>query len=70
MKHFFIFMSAFIFLTSATAQTIGSKVSLTAVDGKPYTGTIIDMQGGKYKIKYDGFDFDAWLSKEQFSLAF
>jgi len=39
MKHIFVFLIAFIFLTSAIAQTIGSKVSLTAVDGKPYTGT-------------------------------
>src|SRR5674476_1552508 len=67
-KFIFMLVALIVICTASMSQTIGSKVSLTAVDGKPYTGTIIDMQGGKYKIKYDGFDFDAWLIKEQFSL--
>jgi len=68
MKHTFIFLLAFIFLTSVTAQTVGSKVSLTAVDGKSYTGTITDIQNEKYKVKYDGFDFEAWLINNQFTV--
>jgi len=68
MKRIFIFLLVFIFLTSATAQTIGSKVSLTAVDGKAYTGTITKIQGDKYNVKYDGFDFEAWLTGSQFTV--
>lgn len=51
------------------AQTVGSKVSFTAVDGKPYTGIVKEIQGNQYKIKYDGFDFEAWLTNEQFTVA-
>jgi hypothetical protein len=47
---------------------VGSKVSLTAVDGKPYNGTITDIQDEKYKVKYDGFDFEAWLTNNQFTV--
>jgi len=68
MKFIFMLVALIVICTASMSQTIGSKVSLTAVDGKPYTGTITDIQGGKYKIKYDGFDFEAWLIKEQFSL--
>lgn len=52
----------------AMSQTVGSKVSLTAVDGKAYTGTITKMQGDKYNVKYDGFDFEAWLTGSQFTV--
>jgi hypothetical protein len=41
--------------------TTGAKVSFTAVDGKLYTGTVTDIQGNKSKVKYDNFDFEAWL---------
>ncbi|HEX8377072.1 MAG TPA: hypothetical protein VF602_04590 [Pedobacter sp.] len=46
--------------------TIGSKVSFVAVDGKTYTGTITQIQGNQYKVKYDNVDFDAWLTAPQF----
>lgn len=59
-------MSLTVLYTAAISQTIGSKVSLTGVDGKNYTGVITNIQGGKYKVKYDGYDFDAWLTKRQF----
>src|SRR5665647_2397940 len=68
MKFIFMLVALIVICTASMSQTIGSKVSLIAVNGKPYTGTITDIQGGKYKIKYDGYDFDAWLIKEQFSL--
>lgn len=47
---------------------IGSKVSFVASDGKTYTGTIKDIQGDQYKIKYDAFEFETWLSKNQFTM--
>ena len=68
MKYIFVSMLAILFCTLTMAQTIGSKVSLTAVDGKNYTGTITDIQGNKYKVKYDGVDFDAWLTTAQFTV--
>jgi len=50
------------------AQQTGNKVQLTAVDGKVYTGTITDVSNGKYKVHYDNFNFDAWLTKDQFQV--
>ena len=57
-----------LFAIAAVAQKVGSKVSLVAVDGKKYTGTITEVQGDQYKIKYDGFDFEASLTAAQFTL--
>ena len=68
MKHYFILIVIILFYTPAFPQIVGSKVSLTAVDGKPYNGTITDIQDEKYKVKYDGFDFEAWLSNNQFTV--
>lgn len=48
------------------AQSMGSKVSFEAADGKTYAGKIIEIEGDKYKIKYDGFEFESWMSKTQF----
>ena len=68
MKHYFILIVIILFYTPAFPQIVGSKVSLTAVDGKSYTGTITDIQDEKYKVKYDGFDFEAWLTNNQFTV--
>src|SRR5674476_736282 len=68
MKHSFILIVIILFYTPAFPQIVGSKVSLTAVDGKSYTGTITDIQDEKYKVKYDGFDFEAWLTNNQFTV--
>ncbi len=68
MKSIAVFLLAFIFSTSSIAQKIGSRVSLVAIDGKTYTGTITEVQGETYKIKYDGFDFQALLSAAQFTV--
>jgi hypothetical protein len=68
MKKISIFLITLLLFVYASAQTIGSNVSLIAVDGKTYTGNIIDVDNGKYKVKYDGFDFSSWLNKDQFSL--
>lgn len=59
----FIFNAAILF-----AQQNGDKVRFTAVDGKVYTGTITDTDNGRYKIKYDGFDFESWLTNNQFTV--
>lgn len=49
-------------------KNVGSEVSFAAVDGKTYTGTITQIQGDKYKVKYDNVDFEAWLTAPQFQV--
>ena len=68
MKKNVVFFIVLLCFRHAPAQTIGSNISLTAVDGKVYTGNITDVANGKYKVKYDGYDFSVWLNKDQFSL--
>lgn len=50
------------------AQSVGSKVSIVGEDGKNYTGVITAIQGSKYNVKYDGYDFNAWLTGNQFKI--
>ncbi|MEI9944828.1 MAG: hypothetical protein WDN26_11470 [Chitinophagaceae bacterium] len=50
-----------------TPPAIGSKVTFTAADGKVYTGTVQSVMGDQFKIKYDGFNFDTWLSQKDFT---
>ncbi len=54
--------------TVVNAQSIGSKVRLVGVDGKNYTGIITNVQNGNFMVKYDGYDFDAWLTSNQFTV--
>ncbi|MEO7309657.1 MAG: hypothetical protein ABIX01_04620 [Chitinophagaceae bacterium] len=54
--------------TTVNSQNIGSKVSFPAIDGKTYTGVINQVLGNSYKIKYDGFNFESWLTRQQFTL--
>jgi hypothetical protein len=68
MKHALLFVAATILYASLIAQSIGSKVSFNAADGKVYTGTITGIQGNQYKVKYDGFDYEAWLTANQFTV--
>lgn len=68
MKNVLILLLALLITANAFTQTVGSKVSLVAVDGKNYTGKITEIQGDKYKVKYDGFTFDAWLNAQQFQV--
>ncbi len=68
MKNILILLIALIIKANAFTQTVGSKVSLVAVDGKTYTGKITEIQGDKYKVKYDGFNFDSWLNAQQFQV--
>jgi hypothetical protein len=65
-------MKKFILLCLITAnaysQSVGTKVSFSAVDGKTYSGVVKEIQGNQYKIKYEGFDFEAWLTRDQFQV--
>ncbi len=60
-----ILLSVFV---SSTAQNIGSKVTFPGTDGRTYTGYIKEIKADQYRIKYDGYDFEAWLVKAQFTL--
>lgn len=50
------------------SQSIGTKVKMTGTDNKEYTGVITDINANKYKVKYDGYDFETWLTAEQFTI--
>ena len=54
--------------TVAFCQAIGSKVTFPGTDGRTYNGTITSIQAGKYYVKYDGYDYNAWLDRNQFTL--
>lgn len=58
-----IIISLLIIFTCFTtaAQQIGSKVSFKAVDGKTYTGVVKEIENSRYRIKYDGYEFESWL---------
>ena len=64
-KSLFILWVALLLDSGCIAQQTGSKVSFTAADAKIYTGTITDIQGDKYKVKYDRVDFEAWIAANQ-----
>ncbi len=61
---FFIFS----FFAAAQDVRVGDKVTIVAVDKKTYNGTITAVVNGQYKVHYDGYDFDALLTREQFQL--
>ena len=50
------------------AQQVGAKVSMTADNKKTYTGVITEIKGAMYRVKYDGYDFAAWLNNSQFKV--
>ena len=58
------------FTSSPPVQSLGagSKVTFVATDGKTYTGTIKETQGDQFKIKYDAFNFETWLQRDQFTV--
>lgn len=68
MRKSFVLILIILICSPAIAQTIGSKVSFKGTDGRAYTGTINSIQGNKYKIKYDGFEYEAWAAADQFTL--
>ena len=63
-----LFVVLAFFSISLFAQNLGSKVSFPGTDGRTYTGVIKEIKGDQYKVKYDGYDFEAWLVKAQFKL--
>ena len=69
MKKFIVLILASIVFSTGIAQTIGSKVNMTDATGKTYDGIIMEIKEGKYKVKYEGYDFDAWLIPGQFKLS-
>lgn len=62
------FLVCIAFFLGAGAQSVGTKVSFSAVDGKTYSGVVKEIQGSQYKIKYDGYDFEAWMTRDQFQV--
>ncbi len=68
MKRLFISLFFAGIFNTGQAQTIGSKVSFLGTDGKTYTGTVKEIQGNRYKIKYDNYDFEAWTTAAQLTI--
>lgn len=50
-----------------TQDLIGKSVHFLGTDGKTYTGIVKQVDGNKYLLKYDGYDFESWLDRGQFS---
>lgn len=65
---FFLLSSCCLALSVVNAQTVGSKVTFVSVDKLTYTGYVKEIQGNYYRIKYDGYDFEAWLTPGQFNV--
>lgn len=68
MKQTVVCLTVLLLSFFGTAQTAGSKVSFPGTDGKTYTGVIKQVTGDKYLIKYDGYEFEAWVVRSQFTL--
>ncbi len=49
---------------------VGSKVEVTATDGKVYKGTVKQIIHTAHQIHYDGYEdkYDVWMTKDQFRL--
>src|SRR5579875_1768846 len=63
-----IFLCSFFSCTIIFSQSIGSKVSFKGVDGKTYTGSILQISNNQYLVKYEGYNFQAWLTSNQFTV--
>lgn len=50
------------------SQNIGTRVSFIAADGRTYFGSVKEIAGNNYKIKYEGVEFEAWLTRDQFTV--
>jgi len=57
--------------TAAAPSTAlpGTKVNIKGIDGKIYSAVIKEINGDKYKIKYDGYNNEEWILKTQFTIA-
>ena len=60
----------FCFVVYAQDVKVGTKVEVTAADGKVYKGTVKEIIHTAHKIHYDGFEdqYDAWMTKDQFKV--
>ena len=67
MKILFVSLSCFV-TTIVCGQSIGTKVKMKATDAKEYTGVIIGIEGDKFRVKYDGTDFETLLLSTQFTV--
>lgn len=67
-KQFSLAIALLLMVAFCSAQAIQSKVSMKDAQGKEYTGVITAIDGEKYYVKYDGFDFSAWLTRDQFTV--
>jgi hypothetical protein len=43
-------------------------VSFRAVDKKVYYGVKKEIQGNRYRVKYEGYNFESWLAANQFTV--
>ncbi len=68
MKKLVILLIISIVYVSSQAQQNGDKVQFPGTDGRTYTGVITNISSGKYNVKYDNYDFSAWMVKEQFTV--
>jgi hypothetical protein len=50
------------------SQTTGTRISVIGTDGKTYTGVVQEVTGNLYKIKYDGYNYTATVSKNQLTI--
>jgi ribosomal protein L35AE/L33A len=68
MRFYLIVLLLILATTFCAAQIVGTRVSMKASDGKMYTGDIRQVQGNQYRVRYDGVNFEAWLTADQFTL--
>jgi len=62
-------VSFFCFITATvSSQSVGTKVKIKAADGNEYTGVISQVNGDKYRVKYEGSEFEVWLLNTQFTV--
>ncbi|HVK97798.1 MAG TPA: hypothetical protein VM368_08270, partial [Flavisolibacter sp.] len=68
MRAIFLFFFSLLFCSTVFSQSVGTKVSFVAADNKTYTGVVKETYGNYYKVRYDGYEFDAWLTADQFKV--
>lgn len=68
MRQIIVLVTTLLLYGNSFAQTIGTRVSFQGVDRVTYTGVITEILGDKYKVKYDGYNFEAWLTNPQFKI--
>lgn len=54
--------------SSVKSNLIGTKITFPGTDKKTYTGIIKEVNGNKYRVKYDDSNFEDWLVRAQFTI--